>query len=129
MLGHAELIANKKPIGPMLLHTIQEKDVAAAVRQYHELRDRQPEAFDFAESQLNDLGYQLMGMKRLKDAIRILQLNVEAYPESANAYDSLGEVYMEDGSKTLAIENYKKSLQLDPKNDNAVRRLKQLNGP
>ena len=56
-------------------------------------------------------------------------MNVEAYPQSANAYDSLGESYMDAGDKAQAITNYKKSLQLNPKNANAVSWLKKLERP
>jgi cytochrome c-type biogenesis protein CcmH/NrfG len=41
-------------------------------------------------------------------------------------YDSLGEAYMKNGDKELAIENYEKSLKLDPGNANAVEMLKRL---
>jgi D-alanyl-D-alanine-carboxypeptidase/D-alanyl-D-alanine-endopeptidase len=53
-------------------------------------------------------------------------LNVEAYPASYNTYDSLGEAYMANGDKELAIRSYKKSLELYPKNTNAVEMLKKL---
>ncbi len=46
-------------------------------------------------------------------------LNVAAFPESFNAYDSLGEAYMMAGNKKLAIENLKKSLALNPGNSHA----------
>jgi tetratricopeptide (TPR) repeat protein len=65
-------------------------------------------------------------MKRVKDAIEILKLNVEMFPGGFNAYDSLGEAYMENGDKQLAIQNYKKSLELNPKNTGAVEKLKKL---
>jgi cytochrome c-type biogenesis protein CcmH/NrfG len=48
------------------------------------------------------------------------------YPSDANAYDSLGEAYMEAGQKELAIKSYRRSLELDSKNDNAVTMLKKL---
>jgi tetratricopeptide (TPR) repeat protein len=54
-------------------------------------------------------------------------LNVEAYPASSNVYDSLGEAYMIHGDKELAIRNYKKSLDLEHRNTNAVEKLKELN--
>jgi Tfp pilus assembly protein PilF len=52
---------------------------------------------------------------------------VEVYPNSSKAYDSLAEAYMDDGEKELAIKNYQISLQLNPGNNNAVEKLKQLN--
>jgi tetratricopeptide (TPR) repeat protein len=63
---------------------------------------------------------------RFEDAIRLFSLNVELFPQSANAYDSLGEAYMRNGQRALAIENYQRSLALDPGNANAERMLAQL---
>jgi cytochrome c-type biogenesis protein CcmH/NrfG len=54
---------------------------------------------------------------------------VEAFPQSANAYDSLAEGYMDDGNNAEAIADYQKSLQLNPKNRNAALMLKKLNTP
>jgi tetratricopeptide (TPR) repeat protein len=62
----------------------------------------------------------------VEDSIRIFQKNVEEYPESSNVYDSLGEAYAAAGKKELAIENYEKSIKLDPKNHNGIDRLKKL---
>jgi imidazolonepropionase-like amidohydrolase len=126
MLARVEALASKMSIAEILLKTVEEQGVEAAVKQYHELRAAQPGAYDFREEQLNHLGYHLIGMGRIKDAIGILKLNAEAYPQSSNAYDSLGEAYADDGDKEFAIENYEKSLQLDPKNHGAIEKLKQL---
>jgi len=79
--------------------------------------------------ELNILGYQLIAAKKFKEAIGIFQLNVEAYPKSSNAYDSLGEAYMDIGRKPEAITNYGKSLELNPKNRNAAKMLQKLNVP
>ncbi|MEK6410871.1 MAG: tetratricopeptide repeat protein [Acidobacteriota bacterium] len=95
-------------------------NVQAAIKQYRELNATQQDAYDFSEPQLNGLGYQLLQMKRVKDAIEILKLNVEMFPQGFNTYDSLGEAYMENGDKQLAIQDYKKSLELNPKNTGAV---------
>ncbi len=74
------------------------------------------------------LGYRLLGMKKVKEAIEIFKLNVEAYPQSANVYDSLGEAYMINGDKKLAIRNYQRVVKLNPQNNNAVEILKKLRG-
>ena len=115
-----------RDIAEALFSTVTEKGVQAAITQYRELKATQKDAYDFSEPQLNDLGYRLMQMKRTKDAIEILKLNVEMFPQGFNTYDSLGEAYMENGDKTLAIQNYKKSLELNPKNTGAVEKLKKL---
>ena len=116
----------KVPIADVLLQTILEKDVAAAVDQYRQLKSGDPGKYNFKEAQLNALGYKLLQTGKNKEAIEILKLNAEAYPNSANVYDSIGEACMIDGQTALAIENYKKSLELDPNNKNAEEMLGKL---
>ena len=126
MLAKAEALASLKSIGAALGQTINAQGVDAAIQQYHQLKTTQAGAYDFSEGELNSLGYRLLQGKKVKEALRIFQLNVEAYPKSGNAYDSLAEAYMMNGDKQLAIANYKKALQLDPANKNAVEMLKKL---
>ena len=64
--------------------------------------------------------------KKLPEAIALLKLNVEFYPNAWNVYDSLAEAYMTNGEKELAIANYKKSLELNPQNANGREMLKKL---
>jgi tetratricopeptide (TPR) repeat protein len=75
---------------------------------------------------LNQVGYDLLHEKLFDKAIHIFKLNVKRYPKLANSYDSLGEAYMLNGQKELAIENYVKSLELDPKNQNAMQMIAKL---
>ena len=62
----------------------------------------------------------------MPDAIKFFKLNTERNPASSNAFDSLGEAYMNTGNKQLAIDNYKKSLELHPYNNNAAEMIKKL---
>jgi uncharacterized membrane protein len=119
----------RKSIAETLSATIASSGIDAAAKQYHDLKAAEPSTYNFDEGELNSLGYQLMGTKKFKEAIGILQLNVDAYPQSSNVYDSLGEAYMDDGDKPLAIANYQKSLALNPKNRGAVVMLQKLNAP
>jgi len=116
----------KPGIAMTLYPIIMNEGVDSAVGKYRDLKKNQPGAYDFQEGELNGLGYNLLGQKKIKEAIKVFQLNVEAYPESSNVYDSLGEGYMLNGDKALAIENYEKSLKLNPNNANAVEKLKLL---
>jgi CubicO group peptidase (beta-lactamase class C family) len=101
---------------------VREKGVEAAVQAFaSSLKDG-----TISEGSVNSAGYHLLGQKRTADAIRLFELNTELHPASANAFDSLGEAYMESGDNPLAIENYQKSLSLDPNNSNAAARLKKL---
>jgi len=119
----------RKSIAETLSATIASSGIDAAAKQYHDLKAAEPSTYNFDEGELNSLGYQLIGTKKFKEAISILQLNVEAYPQSSNVYDSLGEAYMDDGVKPLAIANCQKSLELNPKNRGAVVMLQRLNAP
>jgi len=119
----------RKSIAVTLSATIASRGIDQAAQQYHDLKASQAAAYNFDESELNTLGYELIHKKEFKEAIRIFQLNVEAYPQSGNADDSLAEAYMDDGNKPQAIANYQKSLRLNPKNGNAVKMLQKLNAP
>jgi CubicO group peptidase (beta-lactamase class C family) len=113
----------------LLLKNILASSADPALQEYRRWRkDRAPsEAVN--EAQMNRLGYNLLGMKRVKDAIEVFKLNVEDHPQSSNTYDSLGEAYMIDGNKELAIKNYQRSIELDPKNTHGVETLKKLREP
>lgn len=116
----------KMTIVELLAKTISEKGVAAGISQYQELKAKQSNVYDFGEEELNRLGYQLLQGGKQDEAIQIFKLNVEAYPQGFNTYDSLGEAYMVAGNKELAIANYKKSLELNPKNATGAEMLKRL---
>ena len=122
-------LRSRKSIAETLSATIASSGVEQAVKQYHDFKAAAPATYNFDEGELNTLGYQLIRANKVKEAIRIFQLNVEAYPQSSNVYDSLGEAYMDDGNKPQAIANYQKSLQLNPKNGGAVVMLQKLNAP
>ncbi len=96
---------------------------------YTELRSSHPDSVPFAESTLNDLGYQLLQAGKIIDAIHVFAMNADAYPHSANIYDRMGEAYAVAGQRDLAIRCYRRSLQLHPKNENAREMLKKLTAP
>jgi tetratricopeptide (TPR) repeat protein len=116
-------------IAETLSATIATGGIDRAAEQYHEVKAAASTTYNLDEDELNALGYQLIQAHKLPQAIRIFQLNVEAYPNSGNTYDSLAEAYMDDGNKSQAIAYYQRSLQLNPKNSNAVKMLQKLGVP
>jgi tetratricopeptide (TPR) repeat protein len=118
---------SRKSIAETLSATIASNGIDQATKQYHVMKAAAPATYNFDEDELNALGYQLLQAHKLNQAIRIFQLNIEAYPQSGNTYDSLAEAYMDDGDKALAIANYHRSLQINPRNANAVKMLQRLN--
>ena len=116
----------KMSIISLLDETISTKGIEAGIAQYRELKAKQAATYDFAEGELNTLGYQLLRSGKTKEAIEIFKLNVEAYPQAFNTYDSLAEAYASVNERELAIQNYKKSVELNPKNTNAADAVKRL---
>ena len=115
-------------LSEVLLKIIDERGIDAAVAEYRSLKARSFGDLYTNEGDINALGYRLLTRKRVPEALEILKLNVEAYPNSANVYDSLGEAYFVSGNTPQAIQNYEKSLALDPGNTNAAMMLKKLKG-
>ena len=82
--------------------------------------------FYVLEGEFNTSGYRLLGMDRLNEAVEMFKIAVSLFPESANVYDSLGEAYLAVEDRENAIRNYRKSLELNPDNENAKEVLKRL---
>ncbi len=94
--------------------------IKETISYYYKLKKEQPNAYNFDdENELNRLGYQYLNNGKVKEAIEIFKLLVSEFPDAYNPYDSLAEAYLTDGNEQLAIANYEKSLQLNPKNINA----------
>ena len=119
-------VFNYRSIADMLMPTLQANDIQLTIKQYHEFKADNKTSPINTESEINSLGYRLLAMNRLEQAIEIFKLNVESYPNSSNAYDSLAEAYLKNGNKELAIKNYRRSVELNPANLNALQRLKEL---
>lgn len=87
--------------------------MANAIAEYKRIKDtNEGNRYYFNEGEFNSLGYYLMRNKRIADAIKFFVLNTEENPTSANAFDSLGEAYLNAGMKELSEQSYKKSREL-----------------
>jgi dienelactone hydrolase len=75
-------------------------------------RQRDPKATLFREDFVNFIGYQHLLAGDAKAAVAIMKLNVTAFPDSPNTYDSLADAYVADGQKDLARQNAQKALDL-----------------
>jgi CubicO group peptidase (beta-lactamase class C family) len=117
--------ASPAPLQEVLTVIQARLGTAAALDAFERARTANPKDNENPAA-LNNFGYQLLGQRKFDDAINVFERNVALYPNDANCYDSLAESYMDAGKKELAIRNYKRSLELDPKNDNARHQLQKL---
>ena len=111
---------------PIPFEHVTAGNIDKALEAYRQIKKDNPRDPAVSEGRLNTLGYNFLRSKKLPEAIVYFKLNAEFYPNSFNVYDSLGEAYMANGDKELAIANYKKSLELNPKNKHAAEQLKKL---
>ena len=108
-----------------LEESIRSEGVAAGLEVYERLKTEFG-ASAFPESLLNTLGYRFLALNRPVDAVALFERNVREFPRSSNAYDSLGDGLVALGDREAAIASYRKSLQLDPRNEHARREGKRL---
>ena len=80
------------------------------------------------EEAINFAGYQLMNAGKLPEALELFEMNVRLSPKSFNVYDSLGAAYGKAGKTELAIKNYEKSIELEPRNETGKAALAKLKG-
>jgi len=114
----------------VLTDTINKSGVAAAVQQYRDLRKRYygGQSYDFSENALVPVALQLSNANKPDEALALLQLNMEYYPNHAPTYSAVAQAYLKKNDKEDAIKNFEKALQLDPNNQPARRQLEQLKG-
>ena len=124
IIHNKEFAMPKKSIADELLAVIEDTGIDAGITRYNAIKDA--EGYDLNEGDMNAMGYQLMGSDKLEDASKIFELIIEAFPNSSNAYDSLGEAQMKLGKNDLAIKNYRKSVELNPNNQGGIDFLKKL---
>lgn len=115
--------------GTAFVRRIRMEGIAAAAAEFEARRSRNPDAVLFDESTLNAAGYRILGEGRKADAIEVFKLNVRAYPQSANVYDSLAEAYLESGDKAAAAQWYRQALRRSPADDRVRSILQKLGAP
>ncbi len=124
-----ETIAPKKSI----VQKIKERShlpVGERIAWYHELKKENSGEYNFEnEDELTMYGYSMLWENKVTEAIEIFKLIALEFPNSANAYDSLGEAYLKNGDTELSLKNYEKSLAMNPDNFNAEDQIERIKHP
>ena len=116
----------KRSIADSVFAAFADRGLAAGLERYRDLKDHHADTYEAREDEMNLAGYRLLQSGKVKEAIELFRMIVGEFPQSSNAYDSLGEAYLANGDKELAIRNYQKSVELDPNNFNGIEVLKKL---
>jgi predicted alpha/beta superfamily hydrolase len=111
---------------PRPIELFETGGMAALDNHYQKIANRWGYKVKVPEQTLNQIGYILLNQDKLDEAIQVFKRNVEAYPTSSNVYDSLGEAFMKKGDNEKAIKYYKKSLDINPGNENGKEMLKKM---
>jgi tetratricopeptide (TPR) repeat protein len=114
-----------RSLADVVRETIEKSGTEAAAARFRELSPKRSE-YSLSEDEINNLGYEYLQAGKLREAIAVFRMNVEAFPKSFNVYDSLGEAYAAAGEKDLAITNYEKSIELNSKSESGIEALKKL---
>ena len=107
---------------------IETDDPVGIVAAYRAVARPDERLAKFVENAINGVGYARLAAGRRDDAIAVFELNTQAFPGAFNTWDSLAEAHMTAGHHELAIQYYRKSLELEPKNDNATKMIEKIQG-
>lgn len=127
LLSKEYKIAREKSFDFRSFHDIaKQQNYENLITLYTNIKKKNPD-FSIKEWYLNQLGLQLVyNPKTYKSGIAVFHLAIHLFPKSANLYDSLASGYQYNGDVKNAIKNYKKSLELNPQNQHAIQKLKEL---
>jgi dienelactone hydrolase len=107
-------------VQPNVLAMVEERDGPARVAQMlAEARKTNPKAVLYPEFVVNVLGYERLQAGNVQGALEMFKLNVTAFPDSPNVYDSLSDAYLAGGQTALALQNARKALELLASNTTA----------
>ena len=91
-----------------------------------ELSGTAPDVSSYADEQFNDIGFQLLKARKMDIAYKVFKLNETSFPSSWGVYHGLGQTCLMMGQKSQALEYYRKSIVLNPQNEEGRRAITQL---
>lgn len=123
-------VSKPRPLQDVLRITLADSGLAGAVTHYHQLRERYygGYSYDFGQFTLSGLASDLARSRQFDDALGIIDLNLEFFPDATGVHFIKGEILLMQGDSAAAKSSYERSLELEPSNRAASRRLAELGG-
>ncbi len=123
-------VKTKKPSIVAKLKENSQLSIKERIALYHKLKEENSTLYDFGnETELTMYGYSFLWENNLIEAIAIFELIISEFPNSANAYDSLGEAFLQAKDSVKALQNYEKSLLMNPDNFQAEDVIQKIKFP
>lgn len=121
---HDKPYDSNKSIAYEMIDIIKSEGIQNGLSFFNKVKDNSDFYLNLEE--LNAVGYELLETNLIQEAATVFELNLNAHPNHFGVYDSFGEILLIQGDTIQAIENYKKSVRINPKNRGGVRVLKSL---
>jgi len=116
----------KVPISNKLANLIESDGIDKAIEVVTELLPQNLDQYEYDELGINYMGYSYLQNEDIDIAVKLFKLNAENRPNSGNAYDSYAEALLANKDTTASIENYIKSVKMNPNNQNGIDVLESL---
>lgn len=106
--------ASKPSIAREMEKIMQDKGVEEAISQYKYLKKNFPKKYNFKVDELHNLGRKLFNQKKREEAVRILELNAEVYPQVPKVHNILAQVYFYTGRRKQSKDSFNRYLDMTP---------------
>jgi CubicO group peptidase (beta-lactamase class C family) len=116
----------KQSLAHYMARKLFENNFEAAIKEYSSIKEDSSDRYNFIEDEFKFVAYELVGIGKVKEAIELMKISTEISPKSSSLYYNLGKMYLLHGDKKLALENYKKSMELDPNNIKVKKKIEEL---
>jgi len=105
----------RESLAKTFTNAISERGIDFAIKIFNNAKSGNPDTYYIDQEEFEILGQKLLRSKKVQEAIEVFKIIVQEFPESWKAYDGLGDAYLKNDELDLALENYKKSLELNPR--------------
>jgi tetratricopeptide (TPR) repeat protein len=110
--------AQKKSAAMLIQKTLAKDGIDASVTLFNKIK-KEPDQYDLSEKVFAILGNEYIGARSYPEAVAVLNMGIELYPQSSQLYGTIGEVYLLLGDKENARKNYRLFLENGPDSLNA----------
>lgn len=121
-----EVSTIKESLTSHTLEIMLNKDYKTAMKECKLIKEEALIDYYVNSGEFHYFAYELLEKKKIKEAIELLKISIMIFPEKSGLYHALGEMYLENGEKELALESYKKSVEINPDNVDAKKKIEKL---